>query len=186
MSDYGEQPGTEPIAPPPPPPTQAVPPPPSNIPPPPPAGAPVYGYPPAYPAAYPPAYPAAYPPSYPQPTYYAPPNPYAYPRDHPRAGLALGLGLGALIGGFVTLGLGFALGPFAWVIGQKARTEVRTSNGAYHSEGNATAGMVLGIIATAFLVLAVLFWTLAIIGIATDSSSGGGGTSALGLLTGRS
>lgn len=162
MSDHGEQPNTEPMMPPPPPPVG---------PPPPPTGAPVYGY-------YPPAYPPMYSPG--PPTYYAP-NPYAYPRDHPRAGLALGLGLGALIGGFVTLGLGFALGPFAWAIGQKARTEVRNSNGAYHSEGNATAGMVLGIIATVFLVLAILFWTLAIIGISTQSSDGG--TSALTLVT---
>jgi hypothetical protein len=138
----------------------------------------VYGY-------YPPAYPQAYPPGYPQQAFYATPNPYAYPRDHPRAGLALGLGIGALIGGFVTLGLGFVLGPFAWVIGQKARTEVRNSNGAYHSEGNATAGMVLGIIATVFLVLALALWTLLIIGIATESSSGGG-TSALAFLIGRS
>lgn len=178
MSDFGEQPKES--APPPPPPAEA---PPSSPPyppqmPPPPTGAPVHGY-------YPPPTPA-YPPGYPPPTFYAPPNPYGYPRDHPQAGLALGLGLGALIGGFMTLGLGFLLGPFAWFIGQRARTEVRHSNGAYHSEGNATAGMVLGIIATAFLVLAILFWILVIIGTANQNQYGTGGTSALLLLRGRS
>ena len=149
---------------------------------PPPSGPPVYGY-------YPPAYPQTYPPGYPQPGYYAPPNPYGYPRDHPQGGLALGLGLGGLIGGFVSMGLGFALGPFAWFIGQRARTQIRQSNGAYHNEGNATAGMVLGIIATVFLALAILMWILIMVSIANDPTIGNGGTNAAALhalLTGRS
>lgn len=155
MSDLGEQPPAEPTA--------------STPPPPPPAGPPVYAY-----------YPQGYPVAYPPPNYYAPPNPYGYPRDHPQAGLALGLGLGAIIGGFVTLGLAFGLGPFAWYIGHKARVEVRNSNGAYHAEGNATAGMILGIVSTVFLALAILIWVLVIVGAAQDSSSGG--TSALVVL----
>lgn len=157
MSDLGEQP-----------PTDA----PASTPPPPPVGPPVSGY-------YPPGYPVGYPP----PNYYVPPQQYGYPRDHPQAGLALGLGLGAIIGGFVTLGLAFGLGPFAWYIGNKARVEVRNSNGAYHAEGNATAGMILGIVSTVFLALAILIWVLVIVGVATDSGTDGGGTSALGLLT---
>lgn len=147
MSANGEQPTPDPVAVPPPPP-------------PPLTGMPTYGY-----------YPPAYPPAYPQPGYYAPPNPWGYPRDHPHAGLALGLGLGGIIGGFVSGGLGFALGPFAWFFGQRARTQIKQSNGAYHSEGNATAGMVLGIIATVFLLLAIALWTLLIVSIANDPNN---------------
>ncbi|MGN6162814.1 MAG: DUF4190 domain-containing protein [Marmoricola sp.] len=144
----------------------------------PPASEPTGGWPPP-----PPSVPPSMPPP-PPPYYYLPPQAYGYPRDHPQAGLALGLGLGAIIGGFVTLGLGFALGPFAWFFGQRARREVRASNGAYHSEGNATAGMVLGIISTIFLVLAILAWIFVIAGAGTDT--GDGGTNALGLFTARS
>lgn len=124
-----------------------------------------------------------YPPAYPQPGYYLP-TPYAYPRDHPQAGLALGLGLGGLIGGFVSLGLGFALGPFAWFLGQRARTEIKQNPAAYHAEGNATAGMVLGIIATVLLLLAIALWVLLIVGVATSSTDSG--TSALAAAIGRS
>lgn len=140
------------------------------------------GYPPPYPA-HNPSYGQHYPPPYGQPSYLQPA--YGYPRDHPKAGLALGLALGGILGGFFTLGLGFVLGPFAWVIGQKARTEIKQSNGMYHAEGNATAGMVLGIVCTVFLALAILFW-VAIILIGTSANSSGG-TNALGtLLTARS
>lgn len=112
---------------------------------------------------------------YPMPTYFAPtPLQYGYPKDHPRAGLAFGLGLGGLIGGFVTLGFAFGIGPFAWYFGQRARAEIRRSNGAYHPEGNATAGMVMGIISTVFLVIAALLWAALLSGgFDTGSSSGG-------------
>jgi len=146
-------------------------------PPPPPSGPPVEGYP---PQAYP-----QYPTYYPQPGYYMPPNPYGYPRDHPQAGLAFGLGLGGLIGGFMTCGLAFVLGPFAWYFGQRARTQVKQGNGAYHPEGNATAGMVLGIISTVLLVLAILLWIVMIVQIVNNPYDNGG-TPALGLLTRRS
>ena len=161
MSDFGEPPTQEP-----------VPSAPSSPPPGPPA---VGSYPPAaqQPYGYPPAYPqAAY--GYGYPGYPGYPVYPGYPRDHPRAGLALGLGIGGLVGGFFTLGLGFALGPFAWYFGQRSRSEIRHANGAYHSDGNATAGMILGIIATVFLALAALFWTFAIIGMSVDSSTNDG------------
>lgn len=122
-----------------------------------------------------PYYPQPTYPAYPQPAYFAPaPMQYGYPRDHPQAGLALGLGLGGIIGGFFTLGLAFALGPFAWFVGQRTRTQIKQSNGQYHAEGNATAGMVLGIITTVFLVIALLLWILLIAGVATHQSSGDG------------
>ncbi|HWU31896.1 MAG TPA: DUF4190 domain-containing protein [Marmoricola sp.] len=160
MTDSGEQPTTQPEG------APLAPPPPGAMP---------YGSPlPGYGQQPPPYYPHPGYPTYPQPAYFAPaPMQYGYPQDHPQAGLALGLGLGAIIGGFFTLGLAFALGPFAWFVGQRARTQIKKSNGFYHAEGNATAGMVLGIISTVLLVLAILFWMLVIIGAATGESSNG-------------
>lgn len=151
--------------------------PPSTLPPPsgPPVGA---GYVPAPPP--PPTY--GYPAAYPAPMMYGAPSPYGYPRDHPRAALALGLGIGGMVGGFFTLGLGFALGPFAWYFGQRSRSEIRRAPGAYHSDGNATAGMVLGIIATVFLAFAAILWTLVIIGMSVGGSSDGG-TNALTVIS---
>jgi hypothetical protein len=115
--------------------------------------------------------------AYPPPMYFASaPLQYGYPKDHPRAGLAFGLGIGALIGGFFSLGIAFGLGPFAWYWGQRAQSEIRRSRGGYHSEGNATAGMVMGIIATVLLVLAVLLWIAVLtngFGSGTGSDSGG-------------
>lgn len=99
-----------------------------------------------------------------QPMYMPPPMQYGYPRDHPKAGLAFGLGLGGLIGGFLSLGLGFALGPFAWYLGQQAMKQIRQSNGIYHRDGNATAGMVMGIIATVLLILAIVIWAIGLSG----------------------
>lgn len=166
-------------------------------PPPPPSGAPLPGaYPPpplpGYPPQYGPPQTQPYPPQgYPAPPGFAPPpymvpNPYGYPRDHPQAGLALGLGLGGLIGGFFTLGLAFLISPFAWYIGHRARTGVKQNPGIYHAEGNATAGMVLGIVGSVLLVLAILFWIFVIIAAANDPSLNSG-TNALGaLLTVRS
>lgn len=136
------------------------------------------GYQPGYPPTYPPAYGN---PGYGNPSFYVPPNPYGYPRDHPRAGLALGLALGGIIGGFFTAGLAFALSPFAWFFGQKARSEIKKSNGVYHAEGNATAGMVLGIIGTVLLVLAILLWIL-VIAYGIRSSQTDSGTNALAAL----
>lgn len=152
---------------------------------PPPTGQPV-GSPGTPPSTQPPGYRPApfYPPPYPHPGYYPPPNPYGYPgypRDHPQAGLALGLGLGGLIGGFFTLGIAFILGPFAWAIGQKAQNEIKRSNGAFHPEGNATAGMVLGIVSTVFLVLAILIWIIVIVAAVNDPNFDSG-TNAAALL----
>lgn len=161
MTENGEQPTTEAEG---------------ALPPPPPTAMP-YGSsmpPPGYAQQPAPYYPHPGYPSYPQPAYFVPtPMQYGYPQDHPQAGLALGLGLGGIIGGFFTLGLAFGLGPFAWFIGQRTRNQIKQSNGLYHAEGNATAGMVLGIISTVFFVLAVLIWMLVIFGVATDNSSNG-------------
>ncbi|MGI9155695.1 MAG: hypothetical protein ACR2FG_03525 [Marmoricola sp.] len=121
-------------------------------------GQPVYQQPgqPGYPAGYgQPGYPA----------YGAPPP------NHPQATTAMVLGLVSLIGGCIC-GLPFLAGPFAWVIGSKAKREIAASNGQLGGEGSAQAGFIMGIIASVLLVLAVIAVLLVVVvGIASDSSS---------------
>lgn len=87
-------------------------------------------------------------------------NPYATSYqvvpDHPSATTALVLGLISLIGGFVLCGLPWFVAPFAWVIGSRVVREVDASNGQLGGRGNGQAGMIMGIIGTALLVLSLL------------------------------
>jgi len=115
--------------------------------------------------------PAGYPP---QPGYYIgfPPP----PPDHPRSTTALVLGLVALVGAGVCW-FPVVVGPVAWVIGAKARKEIDANPQAYGGRGQATAGMVLGIIATVLLVLGViLIVVLVAIGLAGGFDDGGTST----------
>jgi hypothetical protein len=75
--------------------------------------------------------------------------------NHPQANTALTLGLVGLVGGLLC-GLPMVLGPFAWVIGRKAMLDIDASGGQLGGRGNATVGMVCGIIATVLLLLGVL------------------------------
>jgi hypothetical protein len=116
-------------------------------------------------AAHPPEQPT-YQPYSPQPPYGAPQQPaygYGYPvrPDHPQATTALVLGLVALAGGFVCV-LPILAGPFAWVVGARVRREIDQDQ-RYGGRDRATAGMVMGIIATGLLALGVLFVVLAIV-----------------------
>ena len=88
---------------------------------------------------------------------------YGYPvrPDHPQATTALVLGLVALAGGFVCI-LPILAGPFAWVVGARVRREIDQDQ-RYGGRDRATAGMVMGIIATGLLALGVLFVVLAIV-----------------------
>lgn len=91
--------------------------------------------------------------------------------QHPQAGLALGLGLGALLGGMFCL-VPILLSPFAWAIGMRTRREIRESQGALDGDGMAVAGMIMGIIGTVLIALVILGGAaLAIVLIATSSSS---------------
>jgi hypothetical protein len=132
-------------------------------PPPPPAGPqfnPQTGYPAGDPAA-PPPYPTANP--YAQQPYY-PPAPgqpgmpqfptYVLP-DHPKATSALVVGIIAVAGTFLC-GLPVLASPVAWILGAQARAEIRRAPQHWGGESKATAGMVLGIIGTALLLLAVV------------------------------
>lgn len=98
----------------------------------------------------PPPYGAPYP-----PVGYGYPAPTPLPPKHPRSTSALVVGLVALAGGFVC-GLPLLAGPVAWIMGASARREMRRRPGAYSGDGEALAGMVLGIVATVLLVVAVI------------------------------
>lgn len=95
----------------------------------------------------------------PQPGWGAPP-----PADRKLASAttALVLGLVALAGGAVCL-LPALVGPFAWVAGARARNEIDRYPGRWTNRSEATAGMVMGIVATVLVVLAVLLLTLLLV-----------------------
>jgi hypothetical protein len=146
----------------------------SATPPPPPAAPGPPTYPPAYPApgsAAPygysaPAQPGFPQPGYPQPGYPQQPGMPAFPTyarpDHPRATTSLVLGIVAVAGAF-TCFLPVVVAPFAWVLGAKARKEIRSAPQQWGGESRATAGMVLGIIGTVLLVLAIIVIALFVI-----------------------
>ena len=71
--------------------------------------------------------------------------------DHPRATAAFVLGLVSLIGALFVLPA--ALGPLACYLGASARRSIEREPHRWGGHGQATAGMVLGIIASAFLAL---------------------------------
>jgi hypothetical protein len=80
---------------------------------------------------------------------------YALP-DHPKATTALVTGIVAVAGAFLCI-LPILASPVAWIIGAQARKEIRNAPHQWAGEGRATAGMVLGIVGTALLVLGLVF-----------------------------
>jgi hypothetical protein len=81
--------------------------------------------------------------------------PIYVPPDHPKATTAFVLGMIAGPGALVSCGLTLLVAPFAWVIGAQARKAILAAPGQYGGKGKATAGYVIGIIATVLLVLAI-------------------------------
>ncbi len=90
-------------------------------------------------------------------------------RPLPRTNLAIpaktsGRAIAALAFGILAFPLVFCspiLGITAIVLGTKARNEIDASNGQLNGRGMATAGMVLGIIATIFIPLVCITATAA-------------------------
>lgn len=73
---------------------------------------------------------------------------------HPRARVALVLGVVGAGGFFLALPL--LAGPLAWYFGAAARREIVREPGRWDGHGEATAGLVLGIVSTAMLALLLL------------------------------
>ena len=111
----------------------------------------------------------------PTPPPYGPPQPAPYGYggpmlpDHPQAQTAFVVGLVSLVGGFVCA-LPLVIGPWAWVVGARARREIDQAPGRYGGRDKATAGMVMGIIATSLLSIALLVLGIAVLAIVVAAS----------------
>ncbi len=97
--------------------------------------------------------------------------PAPQPPQAPGAGAALVLGIVALAGGFVLM-LPLVVAPVAWYLGASAQRLAEREPERWRA-GSARAGMILGIIGTAFLavatLVAIVFSTLAWVAVATPS-----------------
>ena len=98
------------------------------------------------------------------------PQPYApAPPPHPQATTVLVLG----ILGIVVCGV---LGPFAWVIGNRTVAEIDAAGGRLGGRTEANVGRILGMVASALLILSVLVLGLFLLifvvgGVASTGSS---------------
>ena len=104
------------------------------------------------------------------------PPPYGYggygyppapPPEHPQATTVLVLGI---IGFFC-----FLTGPFAWVMGRRALTEIDASPGMYGGRSNVQLGYILGIATTVIglvgLVLFVAYLVIVIVAVSAGSGA---------------
>jgi len=106
------------------------------------------------------------------PQYGAPQHPYGYGPvlpDHPSAQTAFVLGLVSLVGGFFCW-LPILVGPFAWVVGARAKREIDANPGTYGGRDKANAGMIMGIVATALLALGLLAVAAVVVAIVAAGS----------------
>lgn len=78
----------------------------------------------------------------------------------------------ALILGIVGIVLCQILAPFAWAMGSKAQRLVDASGGTLGGRGEATAGKILGIIGTVFLIVWIVV-LIAIVALGTSIDTGG-------------
>ena len=85
-------------------------------------------------------------------------------REHPKGTLILILGILSI----VCLSI---LGPFAWVMGNKALAEIDSNPAAYSNRGTVNAGRICGIIGTVLLVIGIITAILVLgLGIASSNS----------------
>jgi hypothetical protein len=101
--------------------------------------------------------------SLPPPPQQPPPGYYVAPTEHPQGTTILVLGILSLV-------LCSLLGPFAWVMGSRARKEMDASGRVYSNAGNITAGWICGIISSALMILGVLA-LVAVVGLGAAAST---------------
>ena len=89
-------------------------------------------------------------------------------REHPQGNTILVLGILSLVIG-LSCGIGFLLGPVAWVMGNNAIAEIDQNPAAYTNRGSVQAGRICGIVATALLIVGVLLF----VALVTVSASSG-------------
>ena len=71
--------------------------------------------------------------------------------------------MAALVLGILSVMLCPLCGPVAWSLGRSAEREIDAAGGQLGGRGLGTAGKILGMIGTAFLVVLVLFFVFAIV-----------------------
>lgn len=108
---------------------------------------------------------------YPPAGYPPPPGYFPAPPNHPRATLALALGITGLAGGLFFCGVPLLVSPFAWVVGHRALRDIRAAAGRLGGESSAQAGMVMGIVGTVLLFVFVIVVALVVIGLAATHFS---------------
>ena len=91
----------------------------------------------------------------------------AYPAGPPNASNAVT----ALVLGILGIVLCPLLGPVAWSLGRKGEMEIDSSGGAVGGRGLATAGKILGMVGTFFLVLLILAGLALLAGSPSDAMS---------------
>ena len=103
------------------------------------------------------------------------PFPPSFPPPPPAGGPPAQVpgGVAALVLGILSILLCPLCGPFAWSLGRKGELAADASGGALGGRGLATAGKVLGMIGTFFLLLMIVFLVVTI-----SVGGGGSGTSA--------
>lgn len=93
-------------------------------------------------------------------------------RHHPRATGALAVGIVSLVGVIVVLPT--ALGPLAIYLAASARREIDAAPGQWGGRSQATAGLTLGIISTALLLLLTLTLGISALGLMLVTHVSGG------------
>jgi hypothetical protein len=83
-----------------------------------------------------------------------------------------GLATTSMVLGILSLVLCALLGPVALFTGISARRRIRESGGYLAGDGMATAGIVMGIIGTIFLVLAIVLFLLFAVVVANSNPNG--------------
>ena len=83
--------------------------------------------------------------------------------DHPQGTTILVLGILSLV-------LCSFLGPFAWVMGNRALAEIDAAPGRYGNRGSVSAGRICGIISSALMILAVVILIGVVIVASSDST----------------
>lgn len=77
-----------------------------------------------------------------------------------------------LVLGILSLVVCGVLGPFAWVKGNKAKTEMDAQPGVmWSNRGSVTAGRICGMIASIILIVTVVLFALFVVALAIGSAS---------------
>ena len=91
-------------------------------------------------------------------------------REHPQGTTILVMGILSLVIG-LSCGIGFLLGPVAWVMGNNAIAEIDRNPSAYTNRGTVQAGRICGIVSSAIMIITVVVILIAVIAAAAASSS---------------